>query len=102
MAVMRAHLQASRGWAIPADTLALLECALLTLKSRGLAFPHFGKADFPIEALAPQLASWADALENGRGFVLLRGLPVARYSEDDSLSPIFSVRDGKRTVATPT
>ena len=65
------------------ETLAVLERALGTLKSRGQAFPHFGKADFPIEVLAPQLASWADELENGRGFLLLRGLPVGHYSEDD-------------------
>ncbi len=76
---------------LPAETLAVLERALVTLKSRGLAFPRFGKADFPIEALAPQLASWADELENGRGFVLLRGLPVERYSEDDIRAIFYGI-----------
>jgi hypothetical protein len=43
-------------------------------------FPDFDRDDFPLHALAPRLALWADELENGRGFVLLRGLPVQRYS----------------------
>ena len=43
----------------------------------GLRFPDFGKDDFP-------LAGWAEhELENGRGFLLARGLPVDRYSDEE-------------------
>lgn len=74
-----------RSWSheLNADQIDLFERALATLKSRGLRFPDFGKADFPIDAMAPQLQRWADELENGRGFLLLRGLPVHRHAEDD-------------------
>lgn len=37
--------------------------------------------DFNLGELAPQLASFSDELENGRGFLLLRGLPVERYTD---------------------
>jgi hypothetical protein len=69
--------------ALTPDHIALFDAALAQLKARGLRYPHFGRDDFPIHALAPELARFADELENGRGFLLLRGLPVERYSEDD-------------------
>lgn len=65
------------------EAIALLDSALAHLKSRGLRYPDFDRDDFPIHALAPDLAGYADELENGRGFLLLRGLPVQRYSEED-------------------
>lgn len=65
------------------DHIALFDTALTQLKARGLRYPDFGRDDFPIHALAPELACFADELENGRGFLLLRGLPVERYSEED-------------------
>lgn len=58
-----------------------LDRALGNLEARGRAFPHFAREDFPIGELAEQLPRWADELENGRGFLLVRGLPVQRYSE---------------------
>ena len=63
------------------DDIAVLDAALATLKARGRAFPRFGAQDFPIAPLVPRLTAFADELENGRGFKLLRGLPVERYSD---------------------
>ncbi|MDX3905526.1 MAG: TauD/TfdA family dioxygenase [Pigmentiphaga sp.] len=65
------------------ETIAILEHALGELKSRGLSFPHFTKDDFPVHALAPEFQRYAEELENGRGFLLLRGLPVDRYTEEE-------------------
>ena len=41
---------------------------------RRFGAPGFGKADFPLPKLGPRLAALVDELENGRGFVLMRGL----------------------------
>jgi hypothetical protein len=60
-----------------------IDRALATVKSRGLHFPDFAAADFPLPLLAADLARHADELENGRGFLLLRGLPVERYTDDE-------------------
>jgi hypothetical protein len=65
------------------ETIAVFDGALAQLKAKGLTFPNFGKDDFPLHALAPDFARYADELENGRGFLLLRGLPVERYTDDD-------------------
>lgn len=68
---------------ITPDTIAVFDAALAHLKAQGLSFPNFGKDDFPLHALAADFARYADELENGRGFLLLRGLPVARYTEEE-------------------
>jgi len=64
-------------------SIASIDASLARVKSRGLAFPDFGRADFPVEALQAELAGIADELENGRGFLVLRGLPVTRYTDDE-------------------
>jgi hypothetical protein len=62
--------------------LAKLDAALAHVQAQGFTFPHFGKEDFPIGDWAQQLHAYSDELENGRGFLVLRGLPVERYSEE--------------------
>lgn len=39
--------------------------------------------DFSIPGVASRLAQWRRELQHGRGFVVLRGLPVERWSEAD-------------------
>lgn len=66
------------------EAIAALDAALAHLKAQGLQFPNFTQADFPLsEVLRSELAQHADALENGRGFVVLRGLPIERYSDEE-------------------
>ena len=68
---------------LSADEVATLEAALARVKARGLTFPNFGKDDFPVGDWAESLRRHSEELENGRGFVVLRDLPVERYSEED-------------------
>jgi hypothetical protein len=46
-------------------------------------FMAIGKAQFPLPTLAPRLKAIERELINGRGFVLLRGLPRERWSNDE-------------------
>ncbi|QEI06228.1 TauD/TfdA family dioxygenase [Pigmentiphaga aceris] len=68
---------------LSADMIAELDAALAEVKRRGLSFPNFSADDFPIQTLKPLLDAISEELENGRGFSLLRGLPVERYSDDE-------------------
>lgn len=69
---------------LTAQQIAAIDAALAQVKSRGLSFPNFGQDDFPIgEHWAKELARHSEELENGRGFMVLRGLPVDRYTEED-------------------
>jgi Taurine catabolism dioxygenase TauD, TfdA family len=60
-----------------------LDGALRSVQQRGLGWPKMTRDDFPIPRLARSLAEVARELEDGRGLVLLRGIPVERYDEDE-------------------
>lgn len=82
----RADMQDDPSWleVLSPAAVASLDAALATVKARGKAFPHFTAEDFPISpGLTALLARHADELENGRGFTVLRGLPVERYADDE-------------------
>jgi len=78
-------LKVDKSWsvALSADTIAVIDSALSTVKSRGLSFPDFDKDDFPIHAIDSELRGYAEEMENGKGFLLLRGFPIDRYSDED-------------------
>lgn len=78
-------LAASTDWIRPVPAAAIAECeaALAGLRRRGLSWPGFGRDDFPLPTFAGELDAVLDELENGRGVVLLRGLPVERYTDDE-------------------
>ena len=63
--------------------IAEMERALTAAKSTGRAMAEIGREQFPLPTLAPKLVRVLDEIRNGRGFVVVRGLPVPRYSDDD-------------------
>ncbi len=63
--------------------IAELDAALRATAARALPLLAIARADFPLPALGPRLAGIRAELEEGRGFVLLRGLPVERYALDE-------------------
>jgi hypothetical protein len=60
-----------------------IDAALHEAKRHTTGLFDFGKQEFALDSTAALLADISDELENGRGAVRLRGLDVARYSEDD-------------------
>ena len=75
-----------RDWlvALAPDELAELAAAVARVRERGLSMGAVGRDDFPLPLLAPRIRAWAAELRDGRGFLLLRGLPVAAWGDDDS------------------
>jgi hypothetical protein len=78
-------MAASTEWIrrFPAAAVVEIDAALRGLQARGLAWPKFGRADFPLPTFSRELEGCLAELENGRGFVLYRGLPVERYTEPE-------------------
>jgi len=68
---------------VPPRAVAEMDAALRELQRRGLAWPRFGREDFPLPTFSRDLAAVLDELENGRGFVVLRGFAVDRYSLEE-------------------
>ena len=63
--------------------IADIDRAVAAVRARGLSFPDVTSADFALPVLTPRLARIATELEDGRGFLLLRGLPIERYSDEE-------------------
>ncbi len=80
-----AALRQSRHWLdqLGEEDISDLERALAAVKHKGLRWGAFDKQDFPLTVMAARLQRMDAELSEGRGFILMRGLPVARYSLDD-------------------
>jgi hypothetical protein len=69
---------------LEASDLAEIESALASVKSRAIGIPAMSRNDFAIPDFSRKIAAVLRELEDGRGFVLLRGLPVDRYPKADA------------------
>jgi alpha-ketoglutarate-dependent taurine dioxygenase len=72
----------------PPQALAEIEGAASRLKALGKHAPRFDKSDFPLPTVSSVLEEMIRQVTLERGFVLLRGLPVARY-DDRTIRDIF-------------
>jgi len=61
-----------------------LDRALAHARATGKAMSELSVDDFPLSRLDRSIAAWMAELEHGRGFMLVRGVPVDRYSEEDA------------------
>lgn len=66
-----------------AAELEELDRALHVAKAKSTDMLQLGKDDFPLQGLGERLRRIENDLINGRGFVVIRGLPRARYDNDD-------------------
>lgn len=56
--------------------------------ARGLFATDIGREDFPLPTLGTTIGRWAQEINSGRGFLLVRGLPKARF-DDAEVRAIF-------------
>ncbi|MGE0311500.1 MAG: TauD/TfdA family dioxygenase [Lautropia sp.] len=73
-------------WIVRLDDadIAALDRALADVRRAGLAIHDVDRNAFSIPALAPKIRRMLDLIETGPGFVLLKGLPIERYSSADA------------------
>jgi hypothetical protein len=67
----------------PTD-LGEIERAVDAVRRGGIAMGAMRREDFPLPTLAPRVAAWTRDLAGGRGFLVVRGLPVERWSEEQA------------------
>ena len=60
-----------------------IAAAVRGVKAHRLALGEVGRGNFPLPALAARLAQWLEEIRTGRGFVLVRGLNVADYTDEE-------------------
>src|ERR1700710_2511262 len=49
--------------------------------ARGLGVQDVKRADFKLTTMAPVIESWAEEINHGRGFVLVKGLPAEKLGD---------------------
>lgn len=64
------------------EDLDEVDTALSAVEPRGLPVHEISAADFSLPTLGKKLAALSVELESGRGFGVLRGVPINRYSEN--------------------
>jgi len=71
-------------WVLSEDEISEIDVALSAVKSKGLQdIVSMAPETFFLPTLGPKLVALRDELVHGRGFALMRGLPVEKYSNWD-------------------
>src|SRR5262245_39444761 len=78
-------LTRERSWIVGLNDaeIADVERALAAAKAGGKPLEQIGRGDFPLTVMRPRLEAALADMYDGRGFVVLRGLPVQRWSDED-------------------
>jgi hypothetical protein len=80
------ELASRRDWIheLSAVEIGELDRAVVRARATGKTLGQLSREDFPLGSLAKSADAWLDTLDSGRGFVLVRGVPVERYGEEDA------------------
>lgn len=68
-----------------------IEIATKRLAASGIEIPAICREDFPLPMFRARLQQMLDEVLNGRGFVLLRGLPIERWSRREAAIAFFGL-----------
>ena len=68
---------------LTADQIAVIGQAIRTTKASGATLATLTKESFPLPGFEPLFAEVLERVENGRGVVVVRGLPALDYDKDD-------------------
>jgi hypothetical protein len=78
-----AQMRQRNDWSIQlnASEIAEAKAAVATAQATGKPMNRLSREDAPLPTLAPRIAQWRQEIRHGRGFVLIRGLPVHEWTE---------------------
>ena len=69
---------------LSAAEIAEIKTATAHAMATGKPMAELGKDDLPLPTLSARIAEWRREIRHGRGFVLIRGVPVSEWSERES------------------
>jgi hypothetical protein len=87
------ELAAAADWIyrLSAAEIGELESAVASVRRQGMEIRRIGRDDFPLPTLGPALLRLRDELLEGRGFVLVRGVPVARMDREQAALAFWGI-----------
>ncbi len=71
--------------------IAELDVAVAGVRERGQTIIAVQREDFPLPSLGPVLKNIQNEVVNGRGFVLIQGVPVQRYSREEAIIAYWGI-----------
>lgn len=82
---LAADMADPREWVIQLtdEQVATIDAALRTARKAGANLGTLDRETFPLPGFGELVTETQDRLENGRGVVVLRGLPALRYAKED-------------------
>ena len=83
--------EAEWSYRLSPSEIAEIEAAVRTVRAGGLDMAEIRRADFPLPTLGPVLERLRAEVLNGRGFVLLRGLPVEGRPIEESAAAYWGI-----------
>lgn len=88
-----AELKATTDWqhTLSACDLAELRAAIIEADARQMDMVDLTRTDFPLPTLGRTLEALQDDVINGRGFVLIRGLPVADMTRREAALAFWGI-----------
>jgi Taurine catabolism dioxygenase TauD, TfdA family len=75
-------------WNLPASAIRDIDAALAKMAGGPVPLIEMTRADMPLPSIERELAALVQEFEHGRGFIVIRGLPLERYT-DDQVARIF-------------
>jgi hypothetical protein len=78
-------------WTYQLSPSEIAELEAATTRNRGRDIAAITRADFPLPTLGPALERLRDDVLNGRGFVLVRGLPVEGRQIEESAAAYWGI-----------
>src|SRR5918911_460710 len=70
-------------YTLSAHEVAELESAARACLARGMEVTSIRREDFPLPTLGKTIGAWAEEINNGRGFLLVRGIDAERFDDTD-------------------
>ena len=85
-AAWRGDALAGEAWCVTldSDAVAEIEAGLDDAEATGRPLAAWKRDDVPLPELSARIDEWRGVLSEGRGFLLLRGLPVERWGRERS------------------
>lgn len=86
-------LRTERTWVVKLTRgeLSEIDDALRTVVARGMSYDEVTAENFPLPTLKSKLRRELEEIRGGRGFSVLRGLPLEHYSDDEALIAYWGI-----------
>jgi len=76
---------------LSAAEIADIDRVIASVRASGTPREKLTRADVAFDTLPPVIAAWRETLAHGRGFILVRGLPVERLRVEDAVTAYWAL-----------